>query len=171
AAELRADLKRLKRETETGRAIAASSGTLAVAQESGSPVAQSPLPTSGFSPALAPSPSSSAVKVAEGPVAGRKLWKVLVPAAAILVAAAIGGSVLLPFFALYGPSDRKGHDRSRRFHQHHWRCGVRRHAEDGAERFPAAVAFFECALRQWGCEDLEIDDPPRRHETHARGGP
>src|SRR5436309_1437337 len=121
AAELRADLKRLKRETETGRAIAASSGTVAVAQDSGSPVAQSPLPTSGFSPALAPSPSSSAVKVAEGPVAGRKLWKVLVPAAAILVAAAIGGSVLLPFFALYGPSDRKGHDRSRRFHQHHWR--------------------------------------------------
>jgi serine/threonine protein kinase/tetratricopeptide (TPR) repeat protein len=33
----------------------------------------------------------SAVKVAEFPVAGRKLWKVLVPAALILVAAAIGG--------------------------------------------------------------------------------
>src|SRR5216110_1107385 len=75
AAELRADLKRLKRETETGRAIGASSGTVAVAQESGSPVAQPPLPTSGSSPALAPSPSSSAVKVAEVPVAGRKLWK------------------------------------------------------------------------------------------------
>src|SRR6202022_2399452 len=45
------------------------------------------------SPALAPSPSSSAVKVAEAPVAsGRKLWKVLVPAAAVLVAAAIGGA-------------------------------------------------------------------------------
>src|SRR5438132_4612987 len=100
AAELRADLKRLKRETETGRAIAASSGTVAVAQESGSPVAQEsgspvaqpPLPTSGSSPALAPSLSSSAVKVAEVPVAGRKLWKVLVPAAAIIVAAAIGGA-------------------------------------------------------------------------------
>jgi len=90
AAEVRADLKRLKRETETGRALAAGSGTVAVAQESGSPVAQPPLPTSGSSPALAPSPSSSAVKVAEVPVAGRKLWKVLVPAAAILVAAAIG---------------------------------------------------------------------------------
>src|SRR3989454_2705565 len=73
AAELRADLKRLKRETETGRAIAASSGTVAVAQESGSPVAQPPLPTSGSSPALAPSLSSSAVKVAEVPVPGRKL--------------------------------------------------------------------------------------------------
>jgi len=97
AAELRADLKRLKRETETGRAIAASSGTVAVAQESGSPVAQPPLPTSGSSPALAPSPSSSAVKVAEVPVAGRKLWKVLIPAAAILVAAAIGGAFYFRF--------------------------------------------------------------------------
>src|SRR5438128_3947666 len=91
AAELRADLKRLKRETETGRAIAASSGTVAVAQESGSPVAQPPLPASGSSPALAPSPSSSAVKVAEVPVAGRKLWKILVPAAAVFVALAIVG--------------------------------------------------------------------------------
>src|SRR5947209_15503166 len=97
AAELRADLKRLKRETETGRAIAASSGKVAIAQESGSPVAQPPLPTSGSSPALAPSPSSSAVKVAEVPVPGRKLWKVLVPAAAILVAAAIGGAFYFRF--------------------------------------------------------------------------
>jgi eukaryotic-like serine/threonine-protein kinase len=40
---------------------------------------------------LAPSPSSSALKVAEVFVAGRKLWKVLVPAAVVLVAAAIGG--------------------------------------------------------------------------------
>ena len=39
AAEMRADLQRLKRDTETGRAIAASSGTVAVAQESGSQVA------------------------------------------------------------------------------------------------------------------------------------
>ena len=35
----------------------------------------------------------SAVRVAEAPVAGRKLWKVLVPAAVILVAAAIGGTL------------------------------------------------------------------------------
>jgi tetratricopeptide (TPR) repeat protein len=36
-----------------------------------------------------------AEKVAEAPVAGRKLWKVLVPAAVILVAAAIGGAFYL----------------------------------------------------------------------------
>src|ERR1700726_4042918 len=57
AAELRADLKRLKRETETGRTIPASSGTVAAAQESSfgvaqPRVAQTPSPTSGSSPAL-----------------------------------------------------------------------------------------------------------------------
>ena len=39
-----------------------------------------------------PSPSSEA-RVAQVPVAGRKLWKVLVPAALMLVAAAIGGTL------------------------------------------------------------------------------
>ena len=80
AAEMRADLKRLKRETETGRVAAASSGTIAVAQESGSPVSQPPSPASGSSPALASPPSSSAVKVAEASAAGRgKLWNIVVP--------------------------------------------------------------------------------------------
>src|SRR5579859_2589002 len=40
ASEMRSDLQRLKRDTETGRARAASSGAVAVAQESGSAVAQ-----------------------------------------------------------------------------------------------------------------------------------
>jgi serine/threonine protein kinase/tetratricopeptide (TPR) repeat protein len=92
AADMRSELQRLRRDTETGRAIAASSGTVAVAQESGSQVAaQQPSPASGSSPAPALSPSSSAVKATEVPVAGRKLWKVLVPAAVVIVAAAIAG--------------------------------------------------------------------------------
>ena len=90
ASEMRADLQRLKRDTETGRVAAAGSG--AVAQESGSQVAQHPPPASGSSPALATSPSSSAVKVAEVPVAGRKLWKVLVPAVVVLMAVAVPGA-------------------------------------------------------------------------------
>ncbi|MGA7622927.1 MAG: serine/threonine-protein kinase [Candidatus Acidiferrales bacterium] len=92
ASEMRADLKRLKRETESRHGIPANSGTVAVAQESGAQVAQPPSPAFGSSPALAPLPSSSAVKVAEVPVAGRKFWKILVPAAVVLVAAAIGGA-------------------------------------------------------------------------------
>jgi len=93
ASDMRSELQRLKRDTETGRAIAQSSATVGVAQESGAHqvAAQLASPTTGSSPALAPSQSSSAVKVAEVPVAGRKLWKVLVPAAVVLVAAVIGG--------------------------------------------------------------------------------
>jgi serine/threonine protein kinase/Tfp pilus assembly protein PilF len=95
AAELRADLKRLMRETETGRVAVASSGTVAVAQEIGSPPAQPPSPASGSAPALSPSSSSSTMKMAEDRAAGKKLWKVLVPAAAILVAGAIGAAFYL----------------------------------------------------------------------------
>src|SRR4029077_4728575 len=94
AAEMRADLKRLNRETESRHGVPASSESIAVARESSSQVAQRPSPASGSSSALAPSPSSSAVKVVEVPVAGgRKLWKFLVPAAVILVVAAIGGGL------------------------------------------------------------------------------
>src|ERR1035441_5810637 len=94
AADMRADLKRLKRDTESRHGVSASSGTVAVAQESGSQMAaEPPWPASSSSLALTPSPSSSTVKVAEVPVAGRKLWRVLVPAAVILVAALIAGGL------------------------------------------------------------------------------
>jgi serine/threonine protein kinase/Flp pilus assembly protein TadD len=88
AADMRTDLQRLKRDTEIGRAIAASSGT--VAPGSGSQDAQPPSPASGSSPAVAPSPSSSAVKAVKVPVAGSNLWKVLVPAAVVLAVAIAG---------------------------------------------------------------------------------
>ena len=95
AADMRTDLQRLKRDTETGRARA-SSGTGAAAQESGSrvtqpTVAQPQSQASGSSSALAPSPSSSAVNRAEVPAAGKKLRKILVPATVILLAAGIAG--------------------------------------------------------------------------------
>jgi serine/threonine protein kinase/tetratricopeptide (TPR) repeat protein len=98
AADMRSELQRLKRDTETGRALAASSGTVAAAQESGRkvtepPATQPPSPASGSSPALAPSQSSAAVQVAEVPVAARKFWKILVPAAVVLVAALIAGGL------------------------------------------------------------------------------
>jgi hypothetical protein len=96
ASEMRSDLQRLKRDSEMGRAIAAGSGTVPVAQESGSRIAaQPPSPASASSPLLSFPSSSSAAKVAEVPVAGRKLWKVLVPAAVILIAAAMGGAFYL----------------------------------------------------------------------------
>ena len=96
AAEMRSELLRLRRHTETGQVAPASSGTVAVSQDedAGSQGAQPP-PASGSSPALAPPPSLSALKAAATQVVVRKLWKVLVPAAVILVAAVIGGAFYL----------------------------------------------------------------------------
>jgi eukaryotic-like serine/threonine-protein kinase len=95
ASEMRADLKRLKRETETGRVSLAGSGAMPVAQESGPPVTQPPASASGSAPAVVgTSQSSSAVKVAEAPVArSSPPWKILVPAAVVLVAALIASGL------------------------------------------------------------------------------
>ena len=90
AAEMRSELKRLKRDTATGRPAAATSGTVPIARDTGPASAQTP-PTSGSAPAVAPSGSSGAVKAAEVPRAGGKIWKVLVPAAVIVVALIAGG--------------------------------------------------------------------------------
>ena len=94
ASEMRADLKRLKRETETGHVVTAGSGSVAVAQDtSAQPAAQWPVPTSGSAPAVAPSSSSATVKVAEVPAGVRKLWKILIPAAGLVIAGLIGGGL------------------------------------------------------------------------------
>ena len=100
AAEMRADLKRLQRGTESRRGV--SSGSVAAAQASGiqpaqpssAPVSSSAsvsvsVPASGSSPALASSSSPSAVSVAENAAAGRgKLWSYLVPIVVVLLIAA-----------------------------------------------------------------------------------
>src|SRR5207248_3042414 len=71
AAEMRADLLRLKRETETGRVAVASSEPVQIAQESGSPAAAGPPLASSSAPSLTPSPSSSGATVTEVRVAAR----------------------------------------------------------------------------------------------------
>jgi tetratricopeptide (TPR) repeat protein len=77
ASEMRAELQRLKRDTESGRVAASDSGSGQLPQDSVSrPVAQQLMHASGSPPVLAPS--------------NKKLWKILVAAAAILVAAAMG---------------------------------------------------------------------------------
>ena len=91
AADIRADLQRLKRDTETGRAVAATSGTVAVAQESGSQRV-TPHPTPASSPVAAAPASSTSVKIAEVVVKKtRKIWRFAIPGVAIiaLVAAVI----------------------------------------------------------------------------------
>ncbi|MGH9503116.1 MAG: protein kinase domain-containing protein [Terriglobales bacterium] len=96
AADMRADLQRLKRDTDTGRAVAASSGTVAAAHESASvpavPVAAPPsAPVSAAALASIPSSSSVKVAVAREPRPKIKIWKIAVPLVAVLLAVAAVG--------------------------------------------------------------------------------
>src|ERR1700680_3028651 len=68
AADMRADLKRLKRETESRPVEAASSGSVAIAAESGTPVTERSSSASGSSPAL-PSSKSGVAAVNQSPAA------------------------------------------------------------------------------------------------------
>ncbi|MGA8152193.1 MAG: protein kinase [Terriglobales bacterium] len=92
AADMRADLKRLKRETESRHGASAGSGSVPVTHDSGSRIAAPPAPVSGSTPALASPLSASGVPVVVTAPASRKLWKILVPVALLVAAAAIGGA-------------------------------------------------------------------------------
>jgi eukaryotic-like serine/threonine-protein kinase len=95
ASDMRAELQRLKRDTETRRVGVSGSGTIPVVQESGSQaVAAQPGSGSASVPAVTALPSSNAVKVTEVPATrGNKLWRVLIATAALLVAGVIGGAL------------------------------------------------------------------------------
>ena len=94
AADMRADLKRLKRETESRHGASASSGTIPAARDTGSQVAAQPAASSSGSVTAA---SSSVAVKAAGPTVsgGKKLWKIGVPAAVVVIAALIAGGVYL----------------------------------------------------------------------------
>ncbi len=103
AADIRTDLQRLKRDTDSGRAVAASSSSVAAAAEpipqpSAPPSRPSSTPSSAkISAPVSATPSSgssAAVVEASVPVAsGKKPWKILVPAAAVLAAVLIAGGL------------------------------------------------------------------------------
>jgi tetratricopeptide (TPR) repeat protein len=97
AADIRADLQRLKRDTDTGRAVAASSASVAAAHDSGSgpAVQQTPRPISSAAVATGSSGAVTPVS-APSPAVSRKSWKIpAIVAAAVLIAALIGGGLLL----------------------------------------------------------------------------
>ncbi len=86
ASDMRTDLRRLKRETESRHGVPSNSGTVTAIQDTGSQRAVRPLSSSAVSVSAAA--SSPALTAAEVPVSGtRKFWKILVPAAAVAVAA------------------------------------------------------------------------------------
>src|ERR1700678_1795387 len=97
AVDMRTDLQRLKRDTETGRVPAASSGAIPAAQESGTHGATAQSVPASASTNIVASPSSGAVKV---PITKkRNLWKTVVPSVVGLVALIASGM----YYLLHGP--------------------------------------------------------------------
>jgi eukaryotic-like serine/threonine-protein kinase len=87
AAEMRADLKRLKRETESSK-----TGIPAAADDSAQPAAATPASSSGASSRKQQPAVSSGQTSAAGPLmATGARWKILLPAAAVVVALIAGG--------------------------------------------------------------------------------
>jgi len=107
ASEMRAELQRLKRDTETGRRMAsASSGAVPAAPESGAPqmAAQAaPISSAKFSAVPPPAQSESGAPVSSPQsggsipaptpetIAKKNIWKIAIPAAIVLVALVVGG--------------------------------------------------------------------------------
>ena len=106
AADIRADLQRLKRDTDSGRAVAHSSGSVPAAADSGASAVAAPSARPSASSHTAP--ASSATSSTPGRVFSRrtgscrdrhrphpkKLWKILIPAA-IVLALVIAGILYL----------------------------------------------------------------------------
>ena len=103
AADIRADLQRLKRDTDTGRAVAASSGSVAAVHDSSGsrPAAQPPISSAstlavsdGAGAASFPARPSGAVPAAQQ--SSKTSWKTpALVAAAVLIAALIGAGLYL----------------------------------------------------------------------------
>jgi serine/threonine protein kinase/tetratricopeptide (TPR) repeat protein len=93
AADMRADLQRLKRDTESGRVVVASSGSV-VAQETGqhAAVVAQPMPGSGSGKVAAAS-SSSVSAALGGATSAKTHWKTLIPVALVVLVALIAGGL------------------------------------------------------------------------------
>jgi len=92
AAEMRSELMRLKRDTSTGRAPAAASGTTPVVRDSSPPAASAVSSGYGSTPAAAPAASSDSVQAVVAPLStSGKTWKIIVPAAVVVVALVASG--------------------------------------------------------------------------------
>jgi serine/threonine protein kinase len=104
AADIRADLKRLKRETESRPGVSASSATVA-ARASGSAAAQTLSPASGSALALVSTPSANAISGEKALTASdqkRSYWKIDWKIAGI-AAALVAGLIAILWFARQGP--------------------------------------------------------------------
>jgi eukaryotic-like serine/threonine-protein kinase len=96
AKEMRVELQRLKRDTDTSRTPAASSGTITAAQENGMPkTGQTTSSSSKF--AAASSQSGAAVKMVEALVGEKKRTRKIWVAAVVIIVAALAGGLYYRF--------------------------------------------------------------------------
>ncbi|HEX7423280.1 MAG TPA: protein kinase [Terriglobales bacterium] len=106
AADMRADIQRLKRDTDTGRTAAASSGTVPIVQDSVPRPVSGPAPSApSSSPGVTVAPSSGTIAPASSgtvapaqeaaAVSAKKPWGKIAAIAAVVVAAVIGGGLYL----------------------------------------------------------------------------
>ena len=93
AADIRADLQRLKRDTESGRSVAADSGPVGAAQETSQNAAATGRPGLGTDAEKSAAAASSGVSAAPASVTPAKIpWKILAPVALTVLAALVAGA-------------------------------------------------------------------------------
>jgi len=90
AAEMRADLKRLKRESESRHGAPASSGTMAVVRDAPAPPAFPAKPSSG---SVAAAPASSSVAVVASAAPPSSPWEILSAVGVVAIAVLIAGGL------------------------------------------------------------------------------
>ncbi len=95
AADMRTDLQRLKRDTDTGRTGAVTSGAIPIVHDSGSQQSAIAVPGSGSTPAVVAAASSGNVSAVTVPASGSgngKIWKILLAAAVVIIAGLVAFS-------------------------------------------------------------------------------
>jgi serine/threonine protein kinase/tetratricopeptide (TPR) repeat protein len=92
AADIRADLQRLKRDTESGRSAAFSSESVPAAAEHASPSTSRQFRPASSSTAVAPASSGTVApaKPSDAPAQKTNAWRILVPVAVVVVAMLLG---------------------------------------------------------------------------------
>jgi tetratricopeptide (TPR) repeat protein len=94
AADIRADLQRLKRDTDSGRTVAMSSGSVAVAEETVTQTVAAPAPARTSAQVAAVS-SSTVSSPPTSVASGKKPWKILLPVGLIVLALLVAGGLYL----------------------------------------------------------------------------
>src|ERR1022692_2133943 len=92
AADIRTDLQRLKRDTDTGRAVAASSGSVPAAQDPQHGVGPKPAQSASRANVVSSTPATAPAPTQTGVAAGRASRMPFVAAAGLLLALAAGGA-------------------------------------------------------------------------------